>query len=229
MNTLTINGTALDLKEVNGVMTMSSLQLASLCVGDARNAHSDFTTKAKLVLGKDSRNFSDIYLDSMNRKQDCLALPEREACLMAMSYSYELQAQVYDAWQSLVKQSQQIQVPTTMHAALQLAADQALQLELAAPKVAFVDKYVTAEGNKGFREVAKLLQVNEREFREFLSEDKIMYKLAGGWVPHSNHIKAGRFYVTTGIANDHVFTESKFTPKGIAWVDGLMKDLAENK
>lgn len=224
-----MNNAILNLTEVNGIMVMSSLELTVLCVGTAKDAHTHFMAKAKKVLGKDIANFRDIYLDSMNRKQTGLMLPEREACLMAMSYSYELQAQVYDAWQSLVKQSQQIQVPTTMHEALQLAADQALQLELAAPKVAFVDKYVTAEGNKGFREVAKLLQVNEREFREFLSKDKIMYKLAGGWVPHSNHIKAGRFYVTTGIANDHVFTESKFTPKGIAWVDGLMKDLAENK
>ncbi|WP_210474011.1 hypothetical protein [Vibrio crassostreae] len=32
-----------------------------------------------------------------------LMLPEREACLMAMSYSYELQAHVYDEWQKLVQ------------------------------------------------------------------------------------------------------------------------------
>ena len=51
------------------------------------------------------------------------------------------------------------------------------QLEIQAPKVAFVDKYVAGNGNKTFRQVAKLLQVKENTFRSFLVENKIMYLL----------------------------------------------------
>lgn len=59
-------------------------------------SHSDFLKKVPLVLGKDAGNFSSIYKDSLNREKPCFRFPKREACLMAMSYSYELQAQVFD-------------------------------------------------------------------------------------------------------------------------------------
>lgn len=114
-------------------------------------------------------------------------------------------------------------IPQTYAEALQLAADQAKQLELAAPKVAFVDKYVTADsGSKGFRQVAKLLNANEKEFRAFLSDSKIMYKLGGEWMPYQCHADAGRFEVKGGVAdNDHVYNSALFTPKGINWIAGL--------
>ena len=94
-------------------------------------------------------------------------------------------------------------------------------LALAAPKVDFVERYVTADtGSKGFRQVAKLLKANEARFREFLLAEKIMYRLGGEWVAHQNHIDAGRFSVKTGEANGHAFNRSLFTSKGVEWVAG---------
>ncbi|AUR88387.1 hypothetical protein NVP1112O_69 [Vibrio phage 1.112.O._10N.286.46.B11] len=85
----------------NEIQVMSSVDLAKLCVGDSKDAHSDFMKKARKVLGEDVGKFSDISKDSYGRDRNILLLPEREACLMAMSYSYELQAYVFDAWQEL--------------------------------------------------------------------------------------------------------------------------------
>lgn len=85
----------------NNVQVMSSVDLAKLCVGESIYAHKDFKKKAKKVLGKDVGNFSHISKDSYGRDREILLLPEREACLMAMSYSYELQAYVFDEWQKL--------------------------------------------------------------------------------------------------------------------------------
>lgn len=34
--------------------------------------------------------------DAQNKERPCFKFPKREACLMAMSYSYDLQAKVYD-------------------------------------------------------------------------------------------------------------------------------------
>lgn len=92
----------------------------------------------------------------------------------------------------------------------------------AAPKVEFVGRYVQADGSKGFREVAKLLQANEVEFREFLTAEKIMYRLGDGWAAYQNHADAGRFVVKTGVApnNEKAYTTTKFTPKGINWIAG---------
>lgn len=95
------------------------------------------------------------------------------------------------------------------------------QLEIAAPKVAFVDKYVAGNGNKTFRQVAKLLQIKEYKFREFLESNRIMYKLNGEWTAYQNHVDAKRFHVKTGVSDSgHAFNHALFTPKGIEWIAG---------
>ncbi len=119
------------------------------------------------------------------------------------------------------------QIPNTLSGALMLAAKQAEQIEqqqaqlaIAAPKVAFVDNYVEAEGLKGFREVAKLLKANEARFRDFLIQEKIMYRLAGKLMPYKNHEVAGRFEVKAGEKNGYAYQRCYFTPKGVRWVAG---------
>ncbi len=103
---------------------------------------------------------------------------------------------------------------------LQQAACQAL-IE-AAPKIAFVEKYVDSTGLKGFRQTAKLLKANESRFREFLIDKKIMYRMGGEWQAYQPHIDAGRFEVRAGTTDGgHAFNQSKFTPKGVTWVAGL--------
>ena len=95
------------------------------------------------------------------------------------------------------------------------------ELSIAAPKVAFVDKYVESTGNKTFREVAKLLQIKEPAFRAFLQSQKIMYKLNGAWMAYSQHVDAKRFHVKTGVSDSgHAFSQVLFTPKGVEWVAG---------
>ncbi|WP_312272257.1 phage antirepressor KilAC domain-containing protein [Pseudomonas sp.] len=102
---------------------------------------------------------------------------------------------------------------------LQQAANQ--QLAIAAPKAAFVDRYVEGTGLKGFRQVCKLLNAKQGDFRMFLVTSRVMYRLGGEWVPYAEHIDAGRFSVKTGQAdNGHNFNEAKFTPKGIEWIAG---------
>ncbi len=98
---------------------------------------------------------------------------------------------------------------------------QAAQLAAAAPAVQFVEKYVDSTGSKGFRQVCKLLKVKEPEFRLFLTEAKIMYRLGGEWVPFAEHLDAGRFDVRAGTADSgHAFNSARFTPKGVNWVAG---------
>ena len=121
-------------------------------------------------------------------------------------------------------------IPQSLSAALRLAADQAelieaqqVLLSIVAPKAAFVDQYVESTGLKGFRQVAKLLKANEARLREFLTDKKIMYRLGGEWSAYQLHIDAGRFDVKTGAnqVNQHNFTTTLFTAKGIGWLAGL--------
>ncbi|KAB7661681.1 phage antirepressor KilAC domain-containing protein [Plesiomonas shigelloides] len=122
------------------------------------------------------------------------------------------------------------QIPQTLPDALRLAADLAEQkaeleskLAIAAPKAEFVEHYAEAFGLMGFREVAKLLGIKETDFRLFLLENGIMYRLAGKMTPYSQHLDVGRFSVKTGAAsNGRALTQVKFTPKGVQWVAGLL-------
>ncbi|WP_272675595.1 phage antirepressor KilAC domain-containing protein [Providencia sp. PROV092] len=130
-----------------------------------------------------------------------------------------------------LKQLEAPKIPQTLPEALRLAADLAeqkqiveQQLAIAAPKAEFVDRYVQATGSLGFREVCKLLKVKENFFRNFLLAKRIMYPLAGKLAPYSEHLDCNRFEVKTGENphNGHAYTQTKFTPKGIQWIAGLL-------
>jgi hypothetical protein len=114
--------------EPTSVATMTSLELVKFinserAEGETELRHSDFLTKVPKVLGEiGERNFRFTYTDVQNKERPCYNFPKREACLMAMSYSYELQAKVYDKMTALEEGS--FSVPKTLAGALRLAADQ---------------------------------------------------------------------------------------------------------
>ena len=214
-------------------ITMTSLELVDFInqqrkEGEAVLRHADFLTKVPLVLGGGERNFSSTYRDSQNKERPCYRFPKREACLMAMSYSYELQAKVFDRMTELEAAQAKPPAQLSRMEILELAmqAEQGRieaekKLALAAPKVAFVDKYVQATGLFTFREVAKLLKANEARFREFLIDSKVMYYLGKKLTAYKNHEDAGRFAVKTDTAkNGHDYRQTFFTPKGVHWVAG---------
>lgn len=155
---------------------------------------------------------------------------KRDSYVIVAQLSPEFTARLVDRWQELEAEraAPQFQIPTTLSGALRLAAEQAeiiehqaAQIEAAAPAVEFVGRYVESEsGSMGFRQVCKLLKAKEPEFRAFLHDNQIMYKLGGEWVPYAAHIDAGRFEVKTGTANEHAYSQSKFTPKGVEWIAG---------
>jgi hypothetical protein len=82
-------------------VTMTSLELVDYingqrAEGDAELRHDNFMAKVPKVLGDQSPKFLGDYTDIRGRTYPCYRFPKREACLMAMSYSYELQAKVFD-------------------------------------------------------------------------------------------------------------------------------------
>jgi len=153
---------------------------------------------------------------------------KRDSIIVAAQLSPEFTAALVDRWQAL-KAQQAPRIPETLAEALRLAADQAEQIEkqqaciaIAMPKAEFVDRYVDGTGLKGFRQVAKLLHAKENDFRTFLQDKRVIYRLRGEWVPFAEHIDAGRVSVKTGQANNgYAFNATMFTPKGVQWIAGL--------
>jgi len=156
-------------------------------------------------------------------------LNKRDSLVLIARLSPEFTGRLVDRWMELEAAAPAPAVPQSFAAALRLAAEQqdvidaqAAQLAAAAPAVEFVERYADSTGTKGFREVAKLLGVNENLFREFLVHHKIVYRLGGVLTPHAQHIDAGRFCVKAGTArgNGHAYNAARFTPKGVTWIAG---------
>ena len=210
----------------NSEVTMSSREIADLTGKRHDHVLRDIR---KMLTEIHSPQKSAQYRDSTGRSLPVLLLNKEECLCLISGYSIKLRMAIIKRWQEL--ESQQSAIPQTLPEALRLAADLAeqvqiaeQQLAIAAPKVEFVDSYVQATDSLGFRDVCKLLGVKENFFRDFLLTKRIMYPLAGKLVPYSEHLERNRFEVKTGMNfhNGHTFTQTRFTPKGIQWVAGLL-------
>ncbi|MFT0547472.1 phage antirepressor KilAC domain-containing protein [Allopusillimonas ginsengisoli] len=213
----------------NQQQTMSSREIAEL-TGKRHDHVMVDIQKMMDGLSLSAPDFTGTYSTDQGNTYKCFFLPKRETLILISGYRIEIRAKIIDRWQELESRSA-VSLPdfTNPAAAARAWADEVeakqtamLHLEQARPAVTFVDKYVDSTGLKSFREVCKVLQANESRFREFLADRKIMYRLGGAWTAYQCHIDAGRLSVKTGVSerNGHVFTEVKFTPKGVNWVAG---------
>lgn len=105
-------------------VTMSSLEMVeyinSMRVdGDPPLTHANFLAKVDKVLGETSHSFECDLPDSYGRSRRGYRFPKREACLMAMSYSYDLQAKVFDKMSEL---EQAIKAPSTDQLPIEVAS-----------------------------------------------------------------------------------------------------------
>lgn len=185
-------------------------------------------------LQEDPSNFGCTYLDGQNRAQVEYQLDREHTECLLTGYSASMRMAVIRRWRELEEGGAKViatlpdfSSPAAAARAwaeqfeLQQAANQALAI--AAPKAAFVDQYVAAAGSMSFRQVAKLLKANERQFRQMLLDKGVMYYLGGVLTPCSQHQAARRFELKTGTneTNGHAFAQARFTAKGVQWIAGV--------
>ena len=210
-------------------LTMSSEEIASL----VESRHDNVKTSIERLGARDVIQLPALQevRNHLGQTVSVYQLCKRDSYVVVAQLSPEFTARLVDRWQELEAQAApalpDFSNPVAAARAWADAKESELRtaeaLALAAPKAEYVDRYVAANGAKGFRQVAKLLGANEHEFRAWLQDEKIMYRLGGEWTAHQCHIDAGRFVVKTGVAhvNDHAFNATKFTPKGVNWIAGL--------
>jgi phage antirepressor YoqD-like protein len=161
--------------------------------------HKDFRKKIKKVLGEGAGKFSDTYLHLQNQQQyPCYRLPQREASLMVMSESYKVQAAVYDRMMALESPVTNPALPNYPEAlrqlacAMELAEEQAKQIEAAKPAVEFHHAVTSAENVHTFEEAAKVLNVGKNTLFGILRDNKVLTKAN---LPTQASIKQGHFTV----------------------------------
>lgn len=236
MSTIAIhNGKTVTITSV----TMTSIELVEFInsqrgEGESELRHDHFMAKVPQVLGEaGAPNFRGTYKDVQNKKRPCYIFPKREACLMAMSYSYELQAKVYDRMTALeakptIDPMKAMEDPAFVRGLLLTYTEKVITLEKKvvelAPKAKALDRIAThSEGSFCIRDAAKTLQVKEKVLKQTLIECSWMYRrpMGSGYLAYSDKLKRGlmEHKIVRGERPDGsewVETQPRITAKGMA-------------
>lgn len=152
-----------------------------------------------------------------NGQVDYYMLPEIESTMFVGRWHTPFLRQISQFWVQKKKNSQQFQIPQTLGEALQLAADQAKQLELAAPKVAFVDNLVDRTALMNATQVAQKHGKSAVWLNKILAELKV-YNAA---------VKRGRafqqWFIDKGLGemkqSEEGYSQALFTAAGEVWIN----------
>lgn len=197
----------------NQVLTMSSREIAEL------------TGKRHDSVLRDIRNMLDEiqspqkcgdYQDARGRSQPMLLLNKEETLCLVAGYNVKLRMAIIKRWQELEAQ-QAPRVPQTFSEALQLVADQAKQLELQAPKVAFVDRLVTRTNLMNATQIAQKHGKSAVWLNKYLDEKKV----------YNQSVKRVRtfnsWFVEKGLGemkkSETGFDQALFTNAGEVWIN----------
>ena len=128
--------------------------------------------------------------------------------------------------------SPEIQIAQAMLLAGRMIEEQKLQIvqrdkliAITAPKAAIADRILVADGLFSFRQVAKMLLINENKFRKWLVTNDWIYYLGGRMTGKAGAIRRG--FIETKIKmipiegqDDKAVTDMFFTCKGVHFLTG---------
>ena len=151
--------------------------------------HDHFMAKVPQVLGEKAAPIflgTDIYTNGTGGtvQRQIYRFPKREACLMAMSYSYELQAQIFDRMtameEALKKPALNLDDPAFLRQALLGYTEKVIELEhkvqTLEPKAKGLDRIADCTNVLGIRESAKVLKIGQNQLAQYLIDHKVVYR-----------------------------------------------------
>ena len=216
-------------------VTMTSLELVDY-INDSRKfdekpvqlRHADFMAKVPKVLGLEtSEKFRSSYLAGNGEHRPCYRFQKREACLMAMSYSYELQAQIFDRMtameEALKKPALNLDDPAFLRQALLGYTEKVIELEhkvqVLEPKAKGLDRIADCTNVLGIREAAKVLKIGQNQLAQYLVDHKVVYRDQYSKIQaYQKSIDQKLVHVVTSAprlteSGEKVFTQVKLTQK----------------
>lgn len=142
-------------------------------------------------------------------------LEKRDTYVVVAQLSPEFTARLVDRWQEL-EAGQAPKIPQTLAQALRLAADQAEQLEIQAPKVAFFDRVAARETLMTATQVAQKVGKSAIALNKMLDDLDV----------YSRNVKRARvfkqWFIDAGYGElkqtDLGYSQPLFTPAGEIWV-----------
>lgn len=202
----------------NSVPTMTSLEIVEF-INNHRQAngnntvlrHDHFMIKVPEVLGEmNAPKFLGTQTYGNNNTRSVYNFPKREACLMAMSYSYDLQAEIYDRMTAmeqhilmLNRPSYMIEDPverakkwieeTTAKQEIETKLIEATKvIEVQQVDVDALERIASRKGSMTVRDAAKLLDMRPIDLRDWMLANKWTYSPYNGkYRPTASHATAG--------------------------------------
>lgn len=221
--------------------TMSSLQIAEI-TGKRHDAILR-DIRHLITQGVNAHNFVEVeYTDKKGEKRPCFELTKKGCLILASGYDAKLRERIIDRWEELEseKQKECFQIPKSFSEALQLAADQARQIEeqqkaieqkdarisKLQPKADFADVAFKAEGKVDIGQAAKILGLpfGRNTLFKKLKEKGILFNRNE---PKQRYIDAGYFELTQLPPihrNNHpdlIVMKVICTQKGLAFINKL--------
>lgn len=197
----------------NEVLTMSSKEIAAV----VQSRHDSVKRTMMTLQDKGLITFTHTVEKGEGRPAAVLHVNKRDSYVVVAQLSPEFTAVLVDRWQEL-ESKQQPQIPTNFAEALQLAADQAKKLELAAPKVAFVDNLVNRDNLMTATQVASKHKMSAVKLNKLLDE-------LGG--VYNKSVKRGRVFIQSFIDSgygelkqtEQGYSQALFTPAGEVYIN----------
>ena len=208
--------------------------------------HDHFMAKVPQVLGEKAAPIflgTDIYTNGTGGtvQRQIYQFPKRESCLLAMSYSYELQAQVFDrmtAMEEALKQPAALLPDFADPAAAarawaeQFEAKQLAEQQIAelAPKAEALDTIADTTNTYCIRDCAKTIGIKESELIQLLLDKKWVYRDADRKLqPHAQYVlnkvftnRTSPVIVNKNDGKERVFLHMRVTAFGLTRITGLV-------
>ena len=126
-------------------------------------------------------------------------LNKRDSLILVAQNCPEFTARIVDRWQELESKSS-FQIPTTLSAALRLAADQAdtieaqqARLAITTPKAEALDRITLSDGSMCLTNAAKVLGMPPKKFIDWMQQNDWIYRRAGSskHIGYQSRVQAG--------------------------------------
>lgn len=176
--------------------TMSSREIAELTEKQHQHVLRDIRNMLA-ELEEDESKYGRIYKDTMNREQVEIALPRDLTDCLLTGYSAKARMRVIKRWKEL---EERFKVPTTLSAALRLAADQAdtiesqqAKLAITTPKAEALDRITLSDGSMCLTNAAKVLGMPPKKFIDWMQQHEWIYRRAGSskHIGYQSRVQAG--------------------------------------
>lgn len=204
---------------MNSLMTNNSVRMTSREIAELTGKRHDHVMRdiKKMLtdVGEDIPKFGGIYLDAYGREQRQFKLDKNLTLTLLTGYDTKARLKVVKRWQELEKGAG-FHIPSTLSEALQLAADQARQIEMDRPKVQHYDAVVERSGLLNATQVAQKIGISAVALNKHLDSLGVYNKA----------VKRGRtfkqWFIDDGLGElkqvGDGYTQALFTLKGEAWV-----------